>query len=150
LTKAFIDLTGATGTTDLIEGLILGRYQLAATNAITVFQVANEGDAVAEGIVKWAGRELGSLAIGVIRQLALEQSEFEVVLVGSTFKGSPLLVEAMSTAIHAVAPLARLVRLPAPPVIGGVLLGMGTPVDRQVRHTLIATTNDLLVTRSAS
>jgi hypothetical protein len=56
----------------------------------------------------------------------------------------------MSTAIHAVAPLARLVRLPAPPVIGGVLLGMGTPVDRQVRHTLIATTNDLLVTRSAS
>ena len=35
-------------------------------------------------------------------------------------------------------------------VIGGVLLGMGTPVDRQVRHTLIATTNDLLVTRSAS
>jgi N-acetylglucosamine kinase-like BadF-type ATPase len=150
LTEAFIDLAGATDATDLIEGLILGRYQLTATNAITVFQLANEGDAVAKGIVKWAGRELGSLAIGVIRQLALEQSEFEVILVGSTFKGSPSLIEAMSTAIHTVAPLARLVRLQAPPVIGGVLLGMGTSVDRQVRHTLIATTNDLLAARSAS
>ena len=148
LTQAFISLTGATDATDLLEGLTLGRYELSAANAVTVFQVASEGDAVAEGIIKWAGRELGSLAVGVIRQLALEQASFEVVLVGSTFKGSPLLIEAMSAAIHAVAPAARLVRLPAPPVIGGVLLGMGAATDRQVRCTLIATTNDLLATRS--
>lgn len=148
LTEAFIGLTGAKDATDLLEGLILGRHQLTATNATTVFQVAGEGDAVAEEIIKWAGRELGSLAIGVIRQLALEQASFEVVLVGSTFQGSPLLIEAMSATIHAVAPAARLVRLPAPPVIGGVLLGMATAADHQVRRTLIATTNDLLAARS--
>jgi N-acetylglucosamine kinase-like BadF-type ATPase len=150
LTQAFISLTGATGATDLLEGLTLGHYELSAANATTVFQVASEGDAVAEEVIKWAGRELGSLAVGVIRQLALEQASFEVVLVGSTFNGSPLLIETMSAAIHAVAPAARLVRLPAPPVIGGVLLGMGTTTDRQVRHTLIATTNDLLATRSSA
>jgi N-acetylglucosamine kinase-like BadF-type ATPase len=149
LTQAFISLTGATGATDLLEGLTLGRYELSAANAVTVFQVASEGDAVAEEVIKWAGRELGSLAVGVIRQLALEQASFEVVLVGSTFKGSPLLIETMSAAIHAVAPAARLVRLPAPPVIGGVLLGMGTAAD-QVRRTLIATTNNLLAARSSA
>lgn len=150
LTEAFISLTGAKDATDLLERLTLGRYQLTAANATTVFQMASEGDTVAKEIIKWAGRELGSLAIGVIRQLALEQASFEVVLVGSTFKGSPLLVEAMSTAIHSVAPMARLVPLPAPPVIGGVLLGMETAVDCQVRQMLITTTNGLLAVRSGT
>ena len=89
-----------------------------------MFDVAKTGDEVAVEAIKWAGRELGSLANGVIRQLAMENLAFEVVLSGSLYKGSTLLKETMRETISQVAPQARLVRLNAPPVIGGVLLGM--------------------------
>jgi N-acetylglucosamine kinase-like BadF-type ATPase len=149
LTEAFIDLTNATDVVDLLEGLALERYQLSAAAAPVVFQVADEGDEVAQETICWAGRELGSLAIGVIRQLGFERLDFEVVLIGSMFKGSPTLIETMSATIHRVAPKARLVRLKAPPVVGGVLLGMeqvGVGHDN-IRLTLIETTNAILIDR---
>jgi len=146
LTEAFMDLTGATDIVDLLEGLALERYQLSAADAPIVFQAAAEGDKVAQGTICWAGRELGSLAIGVIRQLSFEQLDFEVVLIGSLFQGSPTLTETMSATIHTVAPKARLVRLAAPPVVGGVLLGMeqaGVEYG-SIRQTLIETTTAML------
>jgi N-acetylglucosamine kinase-like BadF-type ATPase len=124
LTEAFMQATGATGEMDLLEGLYLGRYSLSPATAAFVFQAAAAGDAVAQETIRWAGRELGSLALGVIRQLDFQELGFDVVLAGSLYGGSPLLVEAMEETIHAEAPGARLVRLTAPPVVGGVLLGM--------------------------
>jgi len=62
--------------------------------------------------------------MAVIRQLEFEPLAFDVVLMGSMYNGSPLLIETMRQTIHAVAPGARLVRLAAPPVVGAVLLGM--------------------------
>lgn len=124
LTEAFIDLLGATDVVDLLEGLYLSRYKLSASAAPLIFRVAAAGDAVAQETVLWAGRELGSLAIGVIRQLGFEKLDFEVVQIGSLYNGSPVMGETMMATIHDVAPGARAVRLTAPPVVGGVLLGM--------------------------
>ena len=101
---------------------------------------------VALEIIRWAGRELASLAIGVIRQLDLQQQlDLEVVQIGSLFDGSPLLGEVMLSTIRAVAPGARLVRLTVPPVIGGVLLGMEQAgiAYASRRQTLIETTGAL-------
>jgi N-acetylglucosamine kinase-like BadF-type ATPase len=148
LTGAFVGLVGARNPAELIEGLALGRYRLAAAAAPTIFDVAGQGDEVAQGIVRWAGRELASLAIGVIRQLELQDLEFELVLTGGLFQGSETLIETMAKAVHVVAPKARFVRLAAPPVIGGVLLGMKrvgwdhNNVD--VRQALIESTKALL------
>jgi len=146
LTEAFIDWVGATDAVDLLEGLTLGRYQLTAAAAPVVFQVADRGDEVAQETIRWAGRELGSLAVGVIRQLGFEQLEFETVLIGGLFKGSPTLIEKMSTTIHHVAPKARMVRLTAPPAIGGVLLGMKQADIEysRVRQTLLESTKAFL------
>jgi N-acetylglucosamine kinase-like BadF-type ATPase len=146
LTQTFIDLVGAKDEMDLLEGLVLNRYYLPAAAAPAIFQVADQGDIVAQEIISWAGRELGSLAVGVIRQLGFEQLEVEVIMIGSLFKGGPRLTGAMATTVHVVAPRARLVRLEAPPVVGGVLLGMERAgVEyRHVRPTLIETTNTLL------
>ncbi len=124
LTDVFLRLTGATDEMDLLEGLYRGHYQLTSAAAPLIFQVAAEGDAVAQDIIRWAGRELGSLAIGVIRQLGFEQLDFEVVQIGSLYNGSPVLGETMMATIHEVAPGARAIRLTVPPVVGGVLLGM--------------------------
>lgn len=146
LSEAFGRLTGAADVADLLEGLYLGRYHLSADAARLVFQVAAEGDGVAREVVRWAGCELGSLAVGVIRQLGLEEQSFEVVLAGSLYDGGPMLTEAMQETIEAVAPGARLVRLTVPPVVGGVLLGMEQAGLRpsSVRERLIESTQELL------
>jgi N-acetylglucosamine kinase-like BadF-type ATPase len=150
LTQYFIELTGARDIEDLLEGLSLERLELDATAAPLVFRAAAEGDLVAIETILWAGRELGSLAIGVIRQLNFEPFTFEAVLVGSLYNGSPLLVEAMRQTIHTVAPGAYLTKLTAPPVVGGVLLGMEQAglAAPALRETLIQSTLALLSARS--
>ncbi len=146
LTGAFLRLTGASTVTELLEGLALRRYRISSSAAPVVFQVAAEGDQIAWETIQWAGRELGSLAIGVIRQLGFEQLDFDLVLAGSLFNGGPLLIEPLAEEIRAVAPGARLVRLTAPPVVGAVLLGMEQAEAKEpwVRKSLIESTNGLL------
>ncbi len=124
MTEKFLAYLGAGNPLEMIEGLSRGRYHLSAQQAMLVFETANEGDAIAQDVIRWMGRELGDLAVGVIRQLKFETLEFEVVLTGSLYKGSPLIAAAMRDVIHAVAPGARLVYLNSPPVVGGVLLAM--------------------------
>ena len=146
ISERFVSLVEARDVADLLEGLTLERYRLDASAAPLVFEAAEAGDPVALELILWAGRELGSLAIGVIRQLGFEKLNFEVVLIGSFYNGSPLIIETMRQTIHTVAPNARLVRLTAPPVVGGVLLGIEqtglSPLP--LRDTLIQSTMELL------
>jgi N-acetylglucosamine kinase-like BadF-type ATPase len=146
LTPALVEWVGARDIADLLEGLSQRRYELSPAAAPVVFRVAAEGDPVAQDLIGWAGRELGSMAIRVIRQLGFEALEFDVVQAGSFYNGSPLLAETMRETIHTVAPGARLVRLTVPPVVGGVLLGMEQAgLDPgPVRERLIQSTNELL------
>lgn len=143
LSDAFIAQAGAADVVDLLAGLVRERYRLSASTAPLVFDVAAQGDLVAQEIITWAGQQLGSLAVGVIRQLNLADETFDVVLSGSLYKGGEPLITPMRQTIQAVAPGARLVRLEAPPVVGGVLLGMeqvglDTAVIRQpLLHSLI-------------
>lgn len=152
LTQTFLELTGARDSLDLLEGLNLGRYELSAAHAPYVFKLAAEGDEVAREIARWNGRGLSDLAVGVIRQLGFEELDFDVVLVGSLYDGSPELIQTMQAAIRAVAPGARLVRLKAPPVVGGALLGMEQAgIDpRPLRQTLIETTAEFIHPETAA
>lgn len=124
LSEALVAEVGASDETDLLAGLMRERYAIWAASAPVVFSVAAEGDHVALGLVRRAGQELGSLAIGVSRQLGITDMAFDVVLSGNFFNGSPLVQKAMEGTVAAEAPEARLVRLDAPPVVGAVLLGM--------------------------
>lgn len=149
LTERFIDHTGAEDIEDLLGGLYANRYSLGAELAPLIFRVADEGDGVARATIAWAGAELGHLALGVIRQLDFGGEAFEVVLVGSLFDGGPMLIEPMRDTILKEAPLARLVRLTAPPVVGGVLLGMQQALagNPGARDLLIRSVGKVLGTR---
>ncbi len=124
LGPAFCTAVGAANVPDLLAGLMRDRYHIWADKAPIVFEVAARDDAVALDLVRWAGRGLGDLACGIIRQCGLADQTFDVVLAGSFYNGSPLILETMAAVIHPLAPHARLVRLDAPPVTGAVLLGM--------------------------
>ena len=149
LAEAFVELTGTRDIEDLLEGLTIGGLHVGASAAPLVFQVAASGDQVAQELVLWAGRELASMALGVVRQLSLESLSFEVVLAGSFFNGSPVLAETMRETIHPVAPGASLVRLYVPPVVGAVVLGMeqGGLKPSPLRSALIESAESLLKVR---
>ena len=146
LTRVFLKQTGASDLADLIEGVYVERYTFSPEFVLQVFQTAREGDPQALEVVRWAGDELGQMAVGVINQLDLQKETFDVVLIGSLYDGHPLMTERLGEVVHQVAPGARLVRLSVPPVVGGVLLGMeqaglnGYPM----RDTLIRTTKEIL------
>jgi N-acetylglucosamine kinase-like BadF-type ATPase len=139
LSEALIAEVGAVDLDDLIEGVSVGRYQVSNRVAPRVFAAARAGDAVAIEILTQLGQGLADMAAGVIRQLALEQEEFPVVLVGSLFKGGPLLTEPLAQALHTVAPGAWLTPLSAPPVAGGGLLALQQlgPVASDTRNRLL-------------
>jgi N-acetylglucosamine kinase-like BadF-type ATPase len=149
LTEAFLALTGVADERALFEGLTLHQFSIPASAAPLVFQVATGGDCVAQDLIHWAGQELGSLAVGIIRQLQFQDQPVEVVLSGSFFRGGPMLIQSLEETVRPEAPQARFVHLTAPPVVGGVLLGMERAglLYSQVRHRLLDSTAGLLAAR---
>lgn len=124
LSCAFLKYTGARNLDELIEGVYLNRYILDPNMVMLVFETARRGDPQAVAVMQWAGKELGELANGVIKQLEIQDENFEVVLIGKIFEGHPLITKSMQRTIHQSAPRSQLVRLLIPPVVGAVLLGM--------------------------
>ena len=146
LTPVFLDHTGAKNLDELVEGVYLERYQFDSALVLKVFDTAERADPQAQEVMRWAGRELGEMAVGVINQLDFQEESFEVVLIGSLHGNSPVMDQTLRDTVLQTAPRARFVRLTAPPVVGGVLLGMqeaglnGYPM----REKLVATTNQIL------
>jgi N-acetylglucosamine kinase-like BadF-type ATPase len=124
LSQIYVEATGAADVEDMLEGLARGRYTLSAALAPAVFDAAAAGDRVASEALHWISKELANLAIGIIRQLHFEALEFDLVLSGSLYKGSPLIREMLLGHVRHVAPDVVGVHLAAPPVVGGVFLGM--------------------------
>jgi N-acetylglucosamine kinase-like BadF-type ATPase len=108
-----------------------------------VFEVADNGDAVAAGIIVKQGLALAEYATALIRRFRMQGLEFDVVLSGSVFKGQgPLLVDTVTQAIHCVAPRARIVRVQFEPAVGGVLLAydeLGITVSDEMYDNLCRT-----------
>lgn len=149
LCDAIIQYAGAKDLEDLIEGYTESRYAIGADAAPIVFRVAGQGDAVARGLIHWAGCELGEMACAVVRQLEFEDLAFDVVLTGGMFKGGALLTEPLQTTVHKLAPKARLVRLSVPPVIGAAMIGMetgGLHVSPEIRSALATSIATLTAT----
>jgi N-acetylglucosamine kinase-like BadF-type ATPase len=143
LTQVFQEHTGAVDLNDLVEGVYLKRFPFESALVLKVFETARQGDPQAQAVMRWAGRELGGMAVGVINQLQIQAEEFEVVLIGSLHGGSPILDQALRRTVLKVAPQAKFVRLSVPPVVGGVLLGMeqASLNGHVIRQKLIESTN---------
>ena len=150
LSQVFLQATGAKNLDELVEGLYIHKYPIEASMVLLVFQTAAQGDPEAINVLRWAGGQLGDMACGVIRQLRLENEPVQVVLIGSVFNGQSLMTDSLRETIHSVAPGALLVRLEAPPVVGGVLLGMEQVIGQQAysqRKKLLTSTRALVPVR---
>lgn len=148
LTPLFIEKAGAKDLYDLIHGLALEQYHPNSSWALLVFQAAQQGDAAAIKIIQSAGRELGELACALIHQIEAEHEPVEVILAGSVYKAGESITAPLRETVLAVAPKAKFIRLDAPPVVGGVLMGMELVLGREAytrRQNLLETAHALSV-----
>jgi len=146
LTQAFLELSGQPDGIHFMEALVRGFYRPTLDDVRVVFKVAQEGDSVALGIMDEMARGLADLVLGVARQLDLVTEVFDLVLVGSLWKSGEVLVEPFRQAVQTVTPGARIVPLPAPPVVGGVILAMQQAGElfAEIYPRLIETANHLI------
>jgi N-acetylglucosamine kinase-like BadF-type ATPase len=143
LSEVMVGALKANDVRDLIEGVMQSRYLLTPEAAPLVFAEAERGDEVAARLVRWAGAELGNLAVAVVRQLGLASQAFDLVLAGRLFRAGMPLVVPLQQVVLAEAPHARFHRPDAPPVVGAVRLAMraascSTEVELQAWKTLSA------------
>ena len=124
LTQIYLNAVDAKDETDLMEGLSNGQYHLFPYLAIQVLQAAREGDHAAQEVIRWAGEELGWLAVSVARQIDMENEQLEIVQSGSVFEAGELITDPMRAIVMRHCPQAKLIRLNCPPVVGAVILGM--------------------------
>lgn len=124
LTQIYLEATGARNEMDLMEGLSNGQYHLFPLLAIQVIDAARNGDHAACDTLRWAGEELGWLAVSVARQIEMENEEVEIIQSGSVFEAGELIMKPMRELVSQHCPKAKLIRLDGPPVVGAVILGM--------------------------
>jgi N-acetylglucosamine kinase-like BadF-type ATPase len=89
-----------------------------------VMEAARAGDAAAQDVVRWAGEELGWLAVSVARQIEMENDEVEIIQSGSVFEAGEIIISPMRNLVLQHCPKAKMIRLDGPPAVGAVILGM--------------------------
>lgn len=124
LTKIYLEAVNAKSEMDLMEGLSNEQYHLFPYLALEIIKAANESDTAAQEIMRWAGEELGWLAVSVARQIEMENEEVEIIQSGSVFDAGEIIAEPMREIVLKHCPKATLIRLDGPPVVGAVILGM--------------------------
>ncbi len=96
-----------------------------ATFAPHVMHCADQGDAEAQRILTEAGTVLAQNIIGMAHAVALRLLPFDVVLAGGVATGGAKVFHAtIQSLVQAQLPLAHIVVLQRPPVLGAVLLAM--------------------------
>lgn len=146
LTKIFLDAVGAKDELDLMEGLSNQQYHPFPFMAIQILDAARAGDAAAQEVARWAGEELGWLAVSVARQIEMENEDVEIIQSGSVFEAGELITNPMHEVVLKYCPNAKLIRLDGPPVVGAVILGMEQADfdGYAVRETMIKTAKEIL------
>lgn len=124
LTQIYMEAAGAKDEADLMKGLSNSQYHLFPYLAVKVIEAARDGDSAACEVMKWAGEELGWLAVSVARQIEMDDEEVEIIQSGSVFEAGELIMKPMRELILTHCPKARPIRLKGPPVVGAVILGM--------------------------
>ncbi len=135
LTPLILEALGQPGPRELY--IALHRKQVGQIRHVTriVLQASAAGDAVATGILRRIGSELGISGAAVARRLDLEDEAFDLVLTGGTFRTlNSALAGAVVERVRAVAPRCRPTLPRLMPVAGAVLMAMDAGGSAVTEH----------------
>jgi N-acetylglucosamine kinase-like BadF-type ATPase len=148
LTRLVLSQLSFSTAEEMLKALVAKKVGQASQLSLTprVFEASFAGDEVASEMIVRHGLALAEYAVATIRRFQMVQETFDVVLVGSVFKGpGSLLPDTITMAIHRVAPHARIVRSHFEPVIGALLLAfdaLGLPTTDEIYERLASTCPD--------
>lgn len=135
LESAVLACLGVDGFEALSRALYFRTLALETFHGLVpvAFEVAREGDRVAQDLLLNIGRAMGESAAAAVRRLGLSGEPVEVVMAGSVWDGpAPALQDGFREAVHREAPHAVFVRPRLPPVAGAVRMALS---DRGVPGT---------------
>ena len=104
-----------------------------------VIAAANEGDTVAQGILKKGIIELSDITVAVMTQLQMDHEETLVATVGGLFQAGSIISDPFSNELHKYNPQAKIISPYYQPVIGAVLLALravNIPLDSHLKEHL--------------
>lgn len=112
---------------DVTDALYRGHLSHAAIYDLVpvVFAAAGSGDAVARFIVDQQADEIVAMAAAALRRIRAVRRPIPVILAGGVFRTTDAAFhDRIRAGLAAIAPLAQIHRLSAPPVLGAALLGL--------------------------
>jgi N-acetylglucosamine kinase-like BadF-type ATPase len=128
LRNALLRWTGSPSVHELSVELHHGTYDMRSTWAQVpeVFEIARDGDAIAQDIVKRQADEIVVLAAALVHRLGLADSPLPLVLGGGiAASGDALLYARIEQKRAELLPQASIIVERLPPVIGAALLALG-------------------------
>jgi N-acetylglucosamine kinase-like BadF-type ATPase len=111
----------------VMEAMHFGRMREDRRSELTpvLFRAAIEGDTVARRIVDRQADEIVTMAAAAIRRLRMTRLDVDVVLGGGVFRArDAAFFDRITRGVLAVAPLAHVKVVEAPPLVGAVLLAL--------------------------
>jgi N-acetylglucosamine kinase len=111
---------------DLLHRVYRDRFEPSVIAALAgaVQTARDEGDPVAATILSRGAEELVAAAASVVRQLALTNDAFALVLSGGMFTAAPWLRDEVMRLAPAIAPRSRVLHLDVEPAVGAVRLAL--------------------------
>lgn len=125
LSARILAATGCESLPEVLEKVMRWQVQIRGGFAPQVFACADEGDPVAQSIVRRAGDTIGANVVSVARELDMLDTPFDLVTAGGVFSSrSDLLYGSLSDTVRAQSPGVTLIHWLWPPVVGALLLAL--------------------------
>ncbi len=117
----FYDVDGALAMRRLADSGGLGKLRIADFSRY-VAEAADEGDYVAQDILRQAASEIANDIEAIVTRLAMTETAFPIGIVGSVFKSTTWVLDPLRTALQCIAPRARLETPRHPPEVGAAIV----------------------------
>lgn len=124
----FYRVDGALAMRRLADSGGLGKLRVAGFSRC-VAEAADEGDQLAQDILRQAASEIASDIAAIVTQLAMRDTTFPIGIVGSVFKSTTWVLDPLRTAITCIAPQAKLETPRHLPEVGAAIVAQNRLAD---------------------
>jgi N-acetylglucosamine kinase-like BadF-type ATPase len=124
----FYGVDGALAMRRLADSGGLGKLRIADF-ARCVAEAANEGDSVAQDILRQAASEIANDIEAVVTQLAMKETTFPIGIVGSVFKSTTWVLDPLRMAVKCIAPQATVGTPRHSPEVGAAIVAQNRLAD---------------------
>lgn len=148
LLQKFLGHFGVSSVDELVDRVYLDGPRIGEVASLSrlVVEAARDGDAVSRKIMRDAAEELSTAAITLIRQLKMEDEEFEISLVGGIFRVDDLIASPVRHKIKSFAPKCQIVSPRFEPAVGAVLLALkeiNVRIDKRLLENVRKTAHNI-------